>query len=343
MASASKSQDQAAKELDQAMNALNDFGGLTPMIDKMQKIADRQKSMDEKYKKDMKPALGKTPDQLTPEEKKKVDDFNRQQQELKQDTAAALESMDKKADKMQQSDPKSAEAMKSAAQSGKQQGIPQKQQQAGQEMQQNQQSGAQDDQKQVELGLDLILERLKEADRQKLEELRGKLAELMQRMDEVIVRQASHNLDNLWLQDNSRQENHSLTEQDRKNLFEWSKRMPQDPIHADLDVLTPSQEQTQRMCRAVADAAHGLPDATPASKLTAAGTKMEQAIVYLRKGQLADAYDPNQAEALNLLVDARKALDEARKKIEDQTASEQRRVDQAGVRKASGTTEEAGR
>jgi hypothetical protein len=223
---------------------------------------------------------------------------------------------------MAKTDENASKAMKSAAQTGKQQGVPQKQQQSSEEMQQNQQSNAQNDQKQVELGFEMILEKLKEAQRHKLEELQGKLAELLQRVDELILRQSGHNLDNLMLQDPTGKKITDLTADDQKDLFEWSKRDPKNPIKPDLTVLTPSQEQTLRGCQDVAEKASALPDTAPATKLTSAATKMEQAIVFLRKSQLPEAYSPNQVEALKLLVDARKAIDEAKKKLDEQMQKE---------------------
>jgi hypothetical protein len=318
MDSAARSQEQASKELDQAASKLDPYGGLEATIQKMQDIANHQKKLDGDYKQKMKDALGKNPDEMTPEEKKTVEAMKKEQDELKKETENALDQMEAKADKMAKSDENASKAMKSAAQTGKQQGVPQKQDQSAQEMQQNQQANAQNDQKQVELGLEMILEKLKEAQRHKLEELQGKLAELLQRVDELIARQSTHNLDNLALQDPSGKKISDLTEQDRKDLFDWSRRDPKEPIKADILVLTPSQELTLVGCRDVAEKANALPDPGPASKLTAAATKMEQAIVFLRKTQLPEAYDPNQLEALKLLVDARKAVEAAKKKIDDQ-------------------------
>ena len=195
-------------------------------------------------------------------------------------------------------------------------------------------------QKQVELGLEMILEKLKEAERHKLEELQGKLAELLQRVDELIARQSIAQPGQPVLQDPTGKKITDLTEQDRTDLFTWSKRDPKEPIKADLLVLSPSQEQTLRGCRDVAEKATALPDPAPSSKLTAAATKMEQAIVFLRKTQLARAYNPNQVEALKLLVDARKAIEEAKQEDRRADPAGQGRHDQAGVREAAGTAEE---
>ena len=67
-------------------------------------------------------------------------------------------------------------------------------------MQQNQQAQAQQQHQQVELGLDMIINKLKEAERRKLEELARQLEEVQKLIAELIQRQAGHNIDNLLLQ-----------------------------------------------------------------------------------------------------------------------------------------------
>ena len=53
---------------------------------------------------------------------------------------------------------------------------------------------------QVELGLDEIINKLKEAQRKQLEELAQKLAEMQQLVNDLVLRQAGHNIDNLLIQ-----------------------------------------------------------------------------------------------------------------------------------------------
>ena len=74
------------------------------MIEKMQDIASRQKKLDGEYKQKMKDALGKNPEDMTPEEKKNVEAMKKDQDELKKDTENALNQMENKADKMAKSD-----------------------------------------------------------------------------------------------------------------------------------------------------------------------------------------------------------------------------------------------
>ena len=90
--------------------------------------------------------------------------------------------------------------MKQAAQTGQSQQVPQNQSKAAKAAQQNQQANAQAAQKKAELGLQMMLSDLREAERRKLEELSKKLAEVQQQIANLIRRQAGHNLDNLGLQ-----------------------------------------------------------------------------------------------------------------------------------------------
>jgi hypothetical protein len=324
MQNSSQNQGEASRQLDQAMNKLNDFGGLTPAIEKIKDLKDRQAQVAKDYKEALKKAIGKDAKDLTAEEKAKLKDLVEKQNELAQQTDKALKDMENKADRMNKSDPTGSKAMKEAAQQGQQAGIPQKQSNpkdqngAAQEMEQNQQANAQQQHKEIDLGLEMILNKLKEAEQRKLEQLQKDLAEMQKLIGELIARQAGHNIDNLLLQDPKKVTD--MTQDARDNLFDLAGREQAKlaEMKPELAVLTPSQEQTERNCRDFAKKAEPLPDPAVASKLTQAASKMEQAIVYLRKSQLADAYQPPQVEALVALVEAHKAVTEMKNKADDE-------------------------
>jgi hypothetical protein len=268
---------------------------------------------------------------MTDQQKKDLKDLADRQEQLAKETDKALKDMDAKADKMTKSDPQASKAMKEAAQAGQSQGIPQKQSNpkdqngAQQQMQQNQQANAQQKHKEIELGLEMMLDKLKAAERAKLEELQKQLAELQQLLEQLVARQAGHNIDNLLIQDPTGKKVTAISEADRKALFEQAKREESKlaGMKAELPVLTPSQEQTHRNTVDVARKAEALQDATPAGKVTAAAAKMEQAVVYLRKSELADAYQPPQVEALKNLVEAKALVDAAKQKVDDQKNQQQ--------------------
>ena len=317
LAQAQEKQQQAADQLQQAAEKLGNFGGLSEAIQRLEDIQKKQKELTDKFNKEMQKHLGKKPEEM---DQKAQDDLKKmadEQKQLSDQTNKAIDAMQKKSDQMQKSDPQAAEAMKQSAQTGQQQGVPQKQQQASQSMQQNKQSQAQNQQQQVQLGIEMMLQVLKEAERRKLEELAKKLAEIQTLVDELVRRQAGHNIDNLTLDDVKKWE--AMTQEQRDELMALSMRdpaaLPPPPV---LQQLTASQEQTERNARDVAKQAETLPDPAPAAKLTQAAGQMERAIVHLRAAKLPDAYDPPQVEALAALIEAKAKVDEALKKIQDE-------------------------
>lgn len=326
MDTSAQNQQEASKQLDQAMNKLNDFGGLQPAIQKVQDLKNRQEQLAKDYKEAMKNALGKKADDLSAAEKQKLKDLVEKQDELAKQTEKAIADMENKSEKMNKSDPAGSKAMKDAAQAGKQRGIPQKQSNpkdsngAAQDMEQNQQANAQQKHKEIDLGLELILDKLKEAEKRKLEQLNAELANLQKLIEQLIARQATHNIDNLVLQDPKKIA--ALPDDDRTDLFDLAGRDPKKAadLKPELSVLTPSQEQTERNARDFAKRAEDLPDPTPGTKLTAAAAKMEQAIVNLRRAKLPEAYDPAQVAALAALRDAHAAVTEMKQKAEEEMA-----------------------
>ncbi|QOV89945.1 DUF4175 family protein [Humisphaera borealis] len=325
---ASQQQKNASEQLDQAMAKLNEFSGLRPAIEKLEDIKKKQDAVAKEYKEKLKDALGKKPEDMTTDQKKDAKELADRQAELSKETEKAIKDMEAKADKMEasKSDPAAAKAMKESAQAGKSQSVPQKQSNpqeddgASQQMQKNQQANAQQKHKEIELGLDMMIEKLKAAERAKLEELQKQLAEMQDLLKALVARQSGHNIDNLLLQDPSAKKITDMTEADRVKLFEDARRdiAKLAELKPDLPVLTPSQEQTHRNTKDVAQKAQSLPDTAPAGKIFSAATKMEQAIVFLRQTKLTDAYQPPQVEALKNLLDALKLVDEAKKKADDQ-------------------------
>ena len=207
--------------------------------------------------------------------------------------------MDAKADKMSKSDPSASQAMKQAAQLGKQQGLSSKQQQAAQDMQQNQQASAQQNQKQVEVGLDQILNKLKEAERKRLEELARQLAQMQQLIAELVQRQSGHNIDNLLTQGGPKTAGTGRLQGTRR-IDRHVRPRPQEPPcpAAGPAVVGQSGADAERNARDIARQAESLPDPAPAAKLTQAAGHMERAIVHLREQQVdRGAYKPPQVDA----------------------------------------------
>jgi hypothetical protein len=318
LAKASQNQQTASEQLQQAMDKLGQMGGLQEAIDKMQELRDKQEKVEKQFRDANKENIGKKNTELKPEDQQQNKKMAEEQRKEAQELDQALTNMEKKAEQMNRADPQASQAMKQAAQSGRQQQIQSKQQQAAENMEQNQQAQAQQNQKQAELGIDVILNRLKEAERRRLEELAKQLSTMQQLINELITRQAGHNVDNLLLQGGAKRIE-QVESSERDDLLDYANRDPKNLGDAPpLGQLTASQEQTERNARDVGKQAEALPDPAPAAKITQAAGHMERAIVHLRNNKPVDAYEPPQVEALRALVEAKKQIDETLKKANDE-------------------------
>jgi hypothetical protein len=318
----SDAQQVAADQLKAAMDRLGNFSGLSEAISTFEGIRDAQAKLAKDFANQMKDNLGKKPEEMSKEDQDKANRLAQDQDTLAKRTEAALADMQRKGEQLSKSDPTASEGMKDAAQVGQQQQVPGKQSQASSNMAQNQQSDAQAQHAQIEIGLDMIIDKLKEADRRKLEELARQLDTMQKLIAELTRRQASHNLDNLWTQGGQARVD-KVEETDRQELITASGRdAKQLGTSQEPEQLSSSQEQTERNARDIAKQAEALPDPLPGAKLTAAAGQMERAIVHLRDDELPDAYAPPQVEALRALVEARKAVDEALRKAQQQLQQE---------------------
>ncbi len=196
---ANTAQTESAEALQKALDRMGNIGSLSRTIDAVRNLLADQQKVSAATAEAGKATLGQTPDQMKPEDKAKLDDAAKQQADLAARTAKALEEMGHDAEKLAKTDPSSSAAMKQAADTGQQQAVVPNQSKASQKAGENRQSEAQSAQKNAELGLQMILADLREAERHKLDELNRKLAELQQQVAVLIRRQAGHNLDTLAL------------------------------------------------------------------------------------------------------------------------------------------------
>ncbi len=318
LSEAKNMQAQAGDALQKSLDRMGNIGSLSRTIDKLRDILAEQGKLSADTAELGKNNLGKTPDQMSAGDQKKLGELAKAQAELGARTAKAIEQMQKDADKLAKADPAGSKAMSQAADTGQQQNVPGNQKKASDAAAQNQQSAAQSGQKQAELGLQMMLSDLREAEKHKLDELARKLAELQTQVAILIRQQAGHNLDNLTLQ--GADVLAKLVPAVRDDLFTYAERDAKSPPPsvADVTMLSSAQEQTERNARDIAKAAEDLPEGgESADHITQAADKMERAIVNLRDNKLADAYKPAQVDALSALLQAKKLIDQQKKKTDD--------------------------
>lgn len=324
---AEEQQRHASEELKQAMDRMSSIGSLASAIEEFNQIASEQRQTSEQTQDAGKSSVGKRPEQLSAEERKKIEDAARRQEQLAERTDQAVQKLEDMAKQMEQSDPAAAEAMRNAARTAKQQNVSQNQRRASQQTRQNQQQGAQASQRQVELGLEMVLNELREAERRRLRELQRQLAELQQQVEALVRRQAGHNLDNLAIQGPERLA--KLTADERTQLEQLAERQPRPdgqappvPEHAQL---TGGQQQTERNARDIARGAEKIRNGGDiAARISRAAGRMERAIFSLRDRKLEEAYAPPQVDALAELLQAKQLVDQMKQDVEEQMEQEQR-------------------
>ncbi|MCC7349050.1 MAG: hypothetical protein IT446_00640 [Phycisphaerales bacterium] len=324
LALAQSNQQQSADQLQKALDRMGNIGSLQQTMDKIKDLLAEQQRLSQETAEIGRRNLGKTPEQMNAEDRARLDKLSKEQQALARRTEQAIADMQKLAEQMSKSDPATSDAMKQSAQTGQQQQVAANQSRAAQQTAQNQQAQAQASQKQAELGLQMMLDHLRQAERRKLEELSRKLAEIQEQIAHLIRRQASHNLDDLALQgpDRIKQVGSKLIDELADKAGRDKAQLPPAPA---LPQLTTAQEQTARNTRDIAKTLEDSPNgAEPAAHLTRAAGKMERAIVSLRENNPAVAYDPSMVEALASLEEARRIVDE-QKAAADQKLEQQQK------------------
>ncbi len=323
---ANTSQAQSAEQLQKALDGMGNIGTLSRDIDDLRTLLADQQKLTAATAAAAKGLIGQDVSQMRPEDRAKLEALAKDQAALAARTAKLTDEMGKDAEKLAKSDPSSSAAMKQATDTAQQQAVVPNQTKASQQAGQNHQSTAQAAQRAAELGLQMMLSDLREAERHKLDELNRKLAELQQQVGVLIRRQSGHNLDTLAIMGPGSPA--VLDAKSRAALTEQAERDPKAlPPVPDVPTLSAGQEQTERNARDVAKAAEDLPDGSaPADHLTDAADHMERAIVHLRAGELPAAYSPPQVTALDSLLAAKRIIDEQKKKSDEKQEQQKKEV-----------------
>ncbi|MGH7213833.1 MAG: hypothetical protein ACREIT_03615, partial [Tepidisphaeraceae bacterium] len=107
---AQKNQQKAADDLSKALDRMGNIGTLQRTIDAVRDILEDQQRVAKETAEVGKNNLGKKPEDMSPEDRKKIDDLANEQKTLSDRTKKTVKEMRKTADQMQKSDPTSAQA-----------------------------------------------------------------------------------------------------------------------------------------------------------------------------------------------------------------------------------------
>ena len=324
MVTAQANQSRANDDLQAAMDRMGNIGGLSRTIESVSSLLAEQQQISSETAAAGKMNLGKSLAELTPGQRAQLNSLAKAQAELSAKTQKALDEMSRNASKLAKSDPDAAKAITQAATTASHQDVTGQQSQAAEATQENQQSQAESAQQGAEQGLQMMLDDLDHAKKAKLDKLAKKLEDLQQQLAVLIHQQANHNLDNLGLQGGDALAR--LDPVERQQLLEDAQPGPTttEPL-VDLPMLITAQAQTVETTLAISKPGDDSQDSGESlDHLTKAADKMGRAIVELKQGNLVTGYNPAQTDALNELREARRAVDQQKKAVDDQQEQEQK-------------------
>lgn len=314
-----ENQKESAETLNKAMDRLGSLGSFEVMMARILDALKNQEALSKEFAEAGREMLGKKPGDLKPEERKKLDDLSKKQKSESEKTDKLVNELNKASEQSKKADPTGSEAMKTAADTAKQQNVPSSQSQAAQDMQENQQTNAQNKQKQAEMGLQMMLDTMRQAERRKLEQLTKELAKLRQLLEELIVRQATHNVDNLRIQETP-EAGKLLTDDLLKKATLVRTQLAAKITPGQLKEF---QINTQRRTKDYTSTAESMSSggAEVSALLSKASGLMERAIALIAEPNLTEAFDPNQSKALATLEEAiqsvKKMEQEAKEKLDN--------------------------
>ena len=317
LATAQSAQSKAADMLRSALDRIGVTSSLSKTAQNVQALLRDQQQLAADTAMATEAALGKTVDELTPQQRDHLSDLAKAQDNLAGKTRKALDQMSRDARALSRTDSIGANAMAEAGRAAKSQDVTGQQGAAADATRQNQHSQAQNAQQQAQDGLKNMLETLQQAQRQKQDEVARQIDKKLQGIALLIHEQAGHNLDNLELQGGSLMEH--VTELGKTDLFAQAERDPNAALPAPtLDSLTSSQSQTEHDTREVASSISTLADDVgTGDHLTRAADEMARASVCLRDHRLQEAFDTQQCQALGELLAAKQLLEKQQQDADD--------------------------
>ena len=309
-------QQEASDQLERALETMGNLGTFEELLQRVREALREQQRATSELSDVARQTIGKRPDQLTPEQRRELERVASEQRRQAENTERLTRDLERAAEQTQRSDPASSQAMQQAARQAQKQQVSSQQAQAAENAERNQQAQAQANQRQAELGLQMVLDTLRAAERRRLEQLARELAKLEELLANLIRRQAGHNIDNLMAQGSD-----AAIKLISDELLAKAQRLRDRPVPVpDEEQLTRSQILTENNTRDVARTAEEVPrvGAQIAAVLSRAAGFMERAIGMLKDEDLPQAYDPWQVRALASLEEAMQRAEDAVRDAEEQ-------------------------
>lgn len=182
-------QEQVREELAQLIELLDRGEDGWVVRRAIEQLAEQQRRLMEQTRAIGEKTMGRSGDQLTPQDQSELDRIAARQADLAEQAQEAIDEMSERARDLAEHDPALAQAMKTAAQRARQSQVSQKMRQAGEQAQQNQTSQAEQSQQQALDALEDVLEELDNVDKKRDAILKRKLADIIETLDALIRQQ----------------------------------------------------------------------------------------------------------------------------------------------------------
>lgn len=193
-AQAKSDQEKTSKALADLVELLSQGQDAMALVMQLQQLAKRQEELSQKTRDMLPKTLGKTPEQLTDEEKKALAQMAQQQAAMQQQAQELIQKMQAAARSMSkpQSSPRqqaAAQALSQAAQTAQQQGLNQSMEQSAKATEQNQLSSAAAQQAQAESTMQQMLEQMNNQQAMQQEILKRQMEKLAAAVRKLIEQQ----------------------------------------------------------------------------------------------------------------------------------------------------------
>ncbi len=319
--SAAENQQEADERLEAVMEQMEAIGTLRQAIDDISELLEQQKDVGERAAELAGRNVGQEAGEMSEADQAEAEELAAEQERLADAVEEALEQLEEQAGEQpadQEEQDATAEAMRDAAQAGRQQNVPGQQRQAAESTRNNQRQQGQQARQQAEIGLEIILNELRDAEREQLRQLQRELAELRDQIERLARLQAGHNADNLSIR--------GIEAEQVTLLLEAAGRNADQAVEATVGRLSAGQEQSERNARDLARTADESADdgGATADLLTRAALEMERAAVAIRRDDLLGAYEPPQVRALETLRQAAEAAAAEQERIQQEIEEQQR-------------------
>lgn len=184
-----KAQDEVRDQLSRLAEMLDRGEDSWAVSRALQRLLEQQRDLQGRTQRAGQQNMGKRSEDLTAQERAELAEIAEQQQRLSETARQTIDQLTERAQQLEKADAAQSEAMKQAAERGRQQQVPQKMEEAAQSAQENQTSSANEQQQDAIEALEEMVQDMNDAQRKRDQHLRQVLANLIQSLDMLIREQ----------------------------------------------------------------------------------------------------------------------------------------------------------